>query len=176
MEDTSLARTLFVYDPTSGQLRFKYRAADHFKSVVSWKKWNTRFAGKEVGYVGPRGYRAVYFKGKIVKAHRLIWLHVYGRWPLGDIDHINGDRSDNRIDNLRDVSRKDNARNRARNCNNSSGVTGVHLNQYGKWAAYITAGHRVKHLGEFTTLEEATMVRKLAEQREGYHQNHGRVA
>ena len=85
-----------------------------------------RYIGKIAGYLDKDGYTELRICGKIVKAHRLIWFIVYGSWPAGEIDHINGIRSDNRVVNLRDVDRKTNSANRVfPQKNNKIGVLGV---------------------------------------------------
>jgi hypothetical protein len=98
----------------------------------------------------------------------------YDRWPEGEIDHINGNRQDNRIENLRDVPRSLNQRNSKLQNNNRSGVSGVFW-RANRWEAriYLVSGQR-KHLGRFKTFEEAVAVRKQAEMECGYHENHGR--
>lgn len=73
----------------------------------TWKVYRGRCAkvGSKAGTLKPTGYVAIILFGKWYGAHRLAWLHVHGAWPNGDIDHINGCPSDNRIANLRDVSK-----------------------------------------------------------------------
>lgn len=91
------------------------------------------------------------------------------------MDHINGNTSDDRWENLREVTNAENLRNRKQAKTNKSGVTGVcWYKRTNKWKAYI---HHVKkkHLGFYATIEEAIAVRKAAEKRYGYHPNHGRV-
>ncbi|HYD58974.1 MAG TPA: HNH endonuclease signature motif containing protein [Noviherbaspirillum sp.] len=92
------------------------------------------------------------------RAHRLAWLYVCGEWPKNEVDHINGVRSDNRIANLRDVSRRTNNENRREaQCNNrSSGLLGVTWSgRHKKWAASIRVNRKNKHLGLWETKEEA---------------------
>src|SRR5690606_7503124 len=107
------------------------------------------------GTVDGEGYVVIRFAGKGYKAHRLAWLHHYGCWPAGPIDHINRLPGDNRIENLRDAGLVVNAHNvvktRAR-----SGERGVSwFSQYRKWKACIQV-KGVKHfLGQFDTVEEA---------------------
>lgn len=127
--------------------------------------------GREAGtFCKDIGYRKVHFDGQIYYTHRLIWKLLYGEDPL-EIDHINGNRSDNRITNLRSVSRLENMRNAKRRSSNASGVTGVFwLKDRSKWRAYISK----KTLGEFNKFEDAVAVRKQAEKEYGYHPNHGR--
>ena len=101
---------------------------------------------------------------------------VTGEW-VTELDHINGDRLDNRIENLRPVTRQENLKNQKRSIANTSGVTGVYWDrETGKWRALIRIGGKVKTIGRFLSFEEAVMARKEAERKNGYHANHGRVA
>lgn len=95
--------------------------------------------------------------GTSFKAHRLAWLHVYGRWPEGEIDHINGDSCDNRIGNLRVVSHRLNQENmKVARSDSSSGLLGANWNKRtGKWMGKIKAKGRQYVLGEYATPEEA---------------------
>lgn len=110
-----------------------------------------RHDGKEAGTTNGQGYRQISIKSKIYPTHRLAWLMAYGAWPSGDIDHINGDRQDNRLCNLRDVSHSRNLFNRrAHASHNKARLLGVspHKN---KWRAHL--GKR--YLGLFGTPEAA---------------------
>jgi len=123
--------------------------------------------------VAKRGYRAGGVSGSIMKigyveigvdggrylAHRLAWLWVYGVLPTGHIDHIDGDKSNNRITNLRDVERAVNMQNlrTARRDNTSCGLLGVHPNRK-RWAAQIIVKGVTYHLGTFDTPEQAHQV------------------
>jgi len=127
--------------------------------------------GQEAGtFCKDIGYRKVHFDGQIYYTHRLIWKLLYGEDPL-EIDHINGNRSDNRITNLRSVPHYENMRNTKKMSNNSSGVMGIYwLKDRSKWRASI--GREL--LGDFDKLEDAAAARKQAEKEYGYHPNHGR--
>ena len=94
---------------------------------------------------------------KVYKCHRLAWLYITGNWPIGQIDHKNGNRSDNRFDNLRDVAKQQNTENqrKAQRRNKSTNVLGTWKNGNG-FAARISHNHTKIHLGTFTTLEEAS--------------------
>jgi len=121
-------------------------------------------------------YRRIGLLDKVWFEHRLVWLYVHGEFPHTDIDHINHKSDDNRLANLRVVSRLDNSRNQVlKNCN-KSGVTGVHWNKgRGKWMASIRLNYKSKHLGLFENKEDAIRARAEADIRHGYHPNHGRV-
>jgi hypothetical protein len=91
------------------------------------------------------------------------------------IDHINGDSMDNRIDNLRLVTHKENSLNKKLSSNNKSGVVGVSKNSRNKkWKADITYNNQKYYLGEFNNFDDAVKVRKAAEIKYGFHKNHGR--
>lgn len=105
-----------------------------------------------------------------LRAHIVAFLLVTGKWPSGEIDHINGSRFDNRWQNLRHVTRKENAKNNAMRCDNTSGVTGVVWHrQAQKWWARIGT----KSLGTFDSLEDARAVRLAAQADDGYTERHG---
>ena len=113
------------------------------------------------------GYITIGIAKRVYKAHRLAWLHVYGQWPKGLIDHINGDKSDNRIDNLRDVFADGNSQNvRKPNKRNKSGFMGVIWYQ-NKWRASMSVNGKSKWLGDYATPEEAHQV--YLEAKRKYH-------
>jgi hypothetical protein len=97
---------------------------------------------------------------------------VYGEWPNCQIDHINGDRTDNRIVNLRAVSREENARNRKVPKNSSTGIIGV-TKEGGKWRAHIRIGGKKINLGRFENFDDAVCARKKANAHYNFHENHG---
>ena len=139
-------RELFSYDLETGLLIRRVRSA------------NCTQVGEVAGFVDVHGYRIIGIKGRYYKAHRLIWLHVYGVWPNKQIDHINGIRDDNRLHNLRDVEHSINMQNqkRAQSDNRSSGLLGAHWhNSQQAWHARIQVNKRSKFLGAFATPEEA---------------------
>lgn len=109
------------------------------------------------------GYGQVRIDDKMYLVHRVIWLLVYGEWPNGEIDHINGNRMDNRIKNLRVVNKSKNMHNRGMNRNNSSGYPGVSFHKASnKYQAQITVDSKVIHLGFFDSKEEAFLAYQLA--------------
>lgn len=117
-----------------------------------------RFNGKVAGTVHSSGYTHICLFGHLYKAHRLAWLYVYGDFPKQDIDHVNGKRDDNRICNLRDVSRSVNAQNQraAQSHNSTSGLIGSSWSvSHKKWAASICVSRKLKHIGFFDSAEEA---------------------
>lgn len=114
-------------------------------------------SGSVAGSTRKDGYVQFSFDGRKQLAHRLAWLYVYGAWPSDQIDHINGDKADNRIANLREATQGQNMQNRHRPRKDSrSGVLGVHWSStLRKWRAEIQIDGETKRLGEFESREEA---------------------
>lgn len=104
-------------------------------------------------------------------AHRVAWLMTYGAWPKNEIDHINGDRNDNSISNLRHVTRGKNAKNLTLRCDNSSGLSGLSRTPYGTWRVRISTNH----VGCYTTRDEAIAARAKYLSENGYTERHGRA-
>jgi hypothetical protein len=98
-----------------------------------------------------------------------------GHWPNGDVDHINGDRQDNRICNLRNVTRSENCMNSSISKRNKSGVLGVcWTSRERKWLAQIQHNGKNIHIGSFDVLEDAKAARLNKEKELGFHENHGK--
>lgn len=114
----------FRYDRDTGHFYWKVRPASHFKSDAICSMWNTRFSLRKTGSQDTCGYTQLRLNHRSISAHRTAWFMTYGRYP-SEVDHINHTRSDNRIANLREVSRLDNVINTLVRKDNLSGVTGV---------------------------------------------------
>lgn len=155
------------YEPATGKL---YWRAD--PALPDW--WNTRYARTEAFTAdNGSGYRVGKIDGVKLHAHRVVWAMRYGDWPE-EIDHEDHDRSNNRIENLKDGSHTANLRNARRSKRNTSGVTGVTWDSLrGLWYASIKAGGRTKSLGRFTRFDSAVAARKAAEREYNFHPNHG---
>jgi len=164
------------YNPSTGSFTWKERPAHHFKPGKYAAAWNRMHAGKMAGCINNKGYRYIGINCVCYKAHRLAWLYVHGAFPKEGIDHINGNYGDNRLSNLREADVAENGKNRKRSCTNSSGVTGVVLKPKGKYQADICVNGKRLHLGTFPTFEEAVRVRKEAEVKYGFHENHDRAS
>lgn len=132
--------------------------------------------GKEAGCLNSSGYKVVWVDGKSRLVHRLVWIMRYGSiCPSKKIDHINHNRSDNRIENLRLVSQKENCKNTKLSINNKSGHTGVAwYTSRKKWCARIMVDGKNKTLGYFLNQQEAIKARRKAEEIYGFHINHGK--
>lgn len=146
-------------------------------------KWNYRFNNKQrAGLVAGSqrkddtdGYIQISIKGKLYPAHRIAMLLSYGFYGDGlEVDHINHIRNDNRLSNLRFVTKSGNRRNQSRSSKNTSGVAGVYYYKAKrKYVAQIKVDGVNIYLGIFVTLEEATEVRKAAEIKYKFNANHG---
>ena len=144
--------------------------------VFTWAKpRGGKVAGAVAGTIHyKQGYIRIKIDGGMYSAHRLAWLYVYGEMPEHEIDHINHDRQDNRIENLRSVTRHQNARNRALRADNTSGVVGVNwFKRNKKWGARIFKNGKFVFLGLFDRFEDAAEARKNASLKYGFHPNHG---
>ena len=161
------------YEPDTGKLFWREAEPVHFKLRRTHLAWNTRFAGKEAGSLLKPGYLYINLKKKMMLAHRIIWAIVHGRWP-DQIDHINHIRTDNRIENLRNVSASGNAQNIGMPADNTSGHVGVYWFKARKiWYARIKVGAKNHHLGYFANKADAIAARQAADERFGFHKNHG---
>lgn len=117
-------------------------------------------SGRLAGSLSENGYRIVSIRlagvNRAYLVHRIIWLMFIGSWPKNEIDHINRNKQDNRIENLREATHSENSLNRGIGRNNSSGHKGVsRTRSTGKWRAYATVSGVGKFLGEFNTPDEA---------------------
>ena len=134
---------LLSYDAQSGVLTWRVARVNHVQ------------AGAVAGSRNPRGYVTVGIDGRIYRAHRVAWLYAYGSWPKDQIDHINGDKSDNRLVNLRDVTHRTNQENMPA-IRRSGKLLGTHFNKrHKKWLATINVDSKVLRLGNFGTEQEA---------------------
>lgn len=149
-------RRLLRYEPDTGSLFWLPRPREVFVSKRGWSVWNTRFANKEALTAISEGYRVGNINYKLCMAHRVVWAIVHGQWPDEDVDHINGDRADNRISNLRAANRTQNNMNSGRRSDNTSGYRGVYFSkQQGQWHARVHFNRKAVHVGFFDTAEAA---------------------
>jgi hypothetical protein len=117
---------------------------------------NRPMAGTRAGCAGAKGYRRIMVAGVRYEEHRLAWLFGTGNHPRGLIDHKNGDPSDNRLENLREANRSQNAANKKRHVNGRSGLKGASFHKAtGLWQAQIMKDGKKTYLGLFETAEAA---------------------
>lgn len=181
--EPDIIRELLDYNPETGKLFWKHRDIRFFEAsgnktaeqVCRW--WNNRFAGKDAfTATGVYNCRAGRIFGRPQYAHRVAWVIVHGEWPTHQIDHINGDRADNRLSNLRAVDHATNMLNKRIYASNKSGEPGVTLNKRtGRWESHYRLNSRRVHIGTFTRLDDAIAARRAATAGL-YHANHGRAA
>ncbi len=166
MTDTelySVFHTYLSYNQNTGEMRWKKPTSTKSRIKV----------GDIAGSVSMHGYRTVKIKQKPYLIHRIAWMMVHKTLPPF-LDHINHNRLDNRLCNLRPATVKENGRNRSINKNNTSGCTGVYwFAARKKWKVSIKVNGKNKSLGHFKILKDAIAARKAAETEYGYHPNHG---
>lgn len=173
--DPSVASALFTYEPDSGFLRWRHREG----SGAGIASANKRFAGRVAGHrhtctVG-KTYVQVRAAGRLHYAHRIIWVMHNGLIPDGmQIDHIDGDGTNNRLKNLRLVTASQNKRNQRKLSNNTSGYTGVYFDKRrGTYSARVWQDGRFITLGFAKTAVEAYKIRQRHNALNGFHENHG---
>lgn len=167
-------RQLLEFYPFSGVLTWKVRDSHMIKDPRIRSAWNARNSGKKaMTCLSPNGYHTGSVLGHPYLAHRVAWAIHYGEWPNSEIDHINGVRTDNRISNLREVSREINSKNTKVRSGSQSPYPGVSKHR-NKWMARIKIRYVSRYLGLFDDVEDAIKARKSAEFGNGFHENHGR--
>ena len=168
---------LLKYNPKTGVITFKKRSLDMFKKGERQKNaqsiWNSKHAGQEAGVKRSDGYLEFSIFNTNYLAHRIAFAMHNGYWA-DFIDHINGNRRDNRASNLRDASKSENSRNVGISTRNTSGAVGVYWNKNNnKWIAQIRT-NKVMYLGSYDNFDDAVLAREAANKKYGYHENHGK--
>jgi hypothetical protein len=133
---------LLDYDSETGEFRWV-------------KRVNRSIQVDDIAGTVLNGYRKITIQGRDYAAHQLAWLYMTGKWCSALVDHRDGDRSNNRWDNLRRATPSQNSANRRRHRNNKCGFKGVTRAVSGRWCASIHKNGRSRHLGTFSTPEEA---------------------
>ena len=158
LPSVDLLRKLLRYEPETGKLFWRERGVDVFSSSghggrrAAALRWNARFANAEAMTEVRDGYLRGKIFGKKVSAHRVIWAMQTGDWPDDQIDHINGIRDDNRWENLREATSRQNSWNSMPTRPNKTGFLGVTYDRRsGKYTARI-----IYTIGPFSTPEEAS--------------------
>lgn len=185
-----ILQELMHYDPLSGIFTWKERDLKYFSHCMFPQRacniWNVNFSGKEAGNIWTHKNRKTsYTRVRIslngrnngYQAHRLAFLYLEGYFPSEQVDHIDGDGTNNRKVNLRKVNNQENNKNMPMSSRNTSGVTGVYWNKaVQKWQVSICVDGKNIHSGLFINKKEAIAKRKELEIEHGYHKNHGRTS
>jgi hypothetical protein len=167
MLNTSNLKELTHYNPLTGSF--------------TWSKIDTpnqTSVGCEIGSIAESHgnfYRITSFNGSYTRVHRIIFLYMTGELPLNQIDHIDGNGLNNKWDNIRHVTNSVNMKNKKKYSNNKSGLSGVRQDKAsGKYLVRISDNKKRLFIGSFSNYFDACCARLSAENRLGYHQNHGR--
>lgn len=152
-----MLREVLGYNPNTGTLHWKNRPISMFGNDRLCNSWNSRHAGKEAFTTSQtHGYLKSSVMDIELLAHRVAWAIYHGVWPVNDIDHRNGNKRDNRINNLREANKTENLQNRGKQSNNTSGYKCVSFDKRrNSWFSYINADGKRKYLGCYPTPEEA---------------------
>lgn len=150
-------RKCFNYDKATGELRWKSRPLDHFKSDRYFRAWNHTHAGRIAGKRTKSGTMHLTIMKDKFLGHRVAWAIVTGEWPSELIDHIDGDPGNNAFSNLRQATFQQNQFNRRANRSSSTGVKGVSIvRRSGKFKAAISFNRKTINLGHFDTVDLAS--------------------
>lgn len=177
-----VVREILHYNPENGELVWKERGLHWFREERHQKIFNRIHAGNSpkrltkttVGYVKCR----IGVLGRYYGAHQIIWLWMTGEWPKEYIDHIDRDATNNRWSNLREATSSENAKNRSKQRNNSSGVTGVSWDkEKGLWRASVRIKGKLNNLGYFAREDLDLAAMEVMEFRDehGFHPTHGKT-
>lgn len=165
-------KQLVSYDPVSGLITQKERTESDIARPSRLKSWNTRYAGKVCSCVSKsNGYVVIRLDGNLYLAHRLAFLYVYGSMPE-QVDHVNGIKTDNRIDNLRQSNSSHNSTNLKILKNNTSGYHGIYKNKTSYYVQVWKSGKCING-GSFKSKEDAIIRRKELETELGFTSEHG---
>lgn len=161
-------RTDITQEQLKQNIKYNPQLGVFYRKLKSgWKELN--------GTKTTKGYLLIATNKRQYLAHRLAWLYVYGEWPKDQLDHINGIRTDNRIENLREVSQTGNNRNMIRNRNNKTGIMGVYwCKQTQKWKVQINNRDRKEFGGRHDDFFEACCARKRLENKHNFHNGHNK--
>jgi len=161
-EQVEAIKQAFFYDPETG--------------IITWRQARSGIrVGQQAGSLSRAdGYIAIMLNRLTYSASTIAWVFITGDFPAGQLDHIDHIRSNDKAINLRLASQHENLKNRTRQSNNVTGITGVHLDRSkGKYRAQIGVDGKHVYLGTFADIEDAIAARKAAESKYGFHPNHG---
>lgn len=154
-------RQCFHVDFQAGVIFWNTRPESHFISRHAMNAFNGKHAGLVVGSISGHGYRVVRLSlpsggQAILYAHRIIWALHTGEWPVNLIDHKNGNRDSNEIENLRNATKSQNVANAGPRANNKCGAKGVYMvKSTGRYAAEIKVNGKRTRIGTFDTIQQA---------------------
>lgn len=175
-----IARELYDYNPETGLFIYKPRGLKWFQSTNfrtasgCMNNFNSRFDGKlAFNTLHSEGYLEGSLFDNPYLAHRFSFIWMVGKFPKREVDHLNGNRKDNRWDNLRECDSLENNKNLSLSIRNTTGHIGVYKRK-DKWYSQITVNYKTLGLGTFDNFEDAVDARKKAERVYGYSENHGR--
>ena len=157
--DQSYLKDCFEYNESTGVFIWKKRPLSHFKNTKGMNIFNAIYSGTIAGTIDNHGYARVQLNGKKIRLHQIAWIFVYGLEPLSELDHINNDRLENRITNIRLASSSENQQNqiKAKSNNTYSKKLGVHWHSRDKkFSSKITINGETHYLGYFKTEEDAS--------------------
>jgi hypothetical protein len=145
------------FELRGSEVYWRSRPVEHFSSEHAWKVFQTKYSGKPAGRKERNGYVSIHmrYRGTRIQfqAHRVVWMLHHGAWPTLNLDHINRVRSDNRPENLREVTTAENNKNAARN--RVYPYVAPYAHSGGSFAAQVKIGTRSIHIGIFDTAEDA---------------------
>lgn len=173
----TIVRELLDYDPETGKLTWKERAIKWFENSPTRNKnhvmklWNSKNAKREAFTCLNGGYLTGGIFGKNYRSHRIIYLWMVGEWPI-EVDHINGNKEDNRWVNLNHATHAENMKNFPRRNDNTSGFTGV-SKKGNKFRARINDKGMTLLLGNFSTKIEAQEAIQAKRKELEYSERHG---
>jgi hypothetical protein len=154
---------------------FSYSESTGYFTRLKSVKGHYSAAGSVAGCIEQNGYRSISIDNRRIKAHKLVFLYLQGFIP-DMVDHIDGNRDNNTINNLRVATASENQKNRKLGKSNKSGMSGVRwLPKSAKWQADIRVDRELIYLGRWEDKELAIQARKEAERKYGFHANHGRL-
>jgi hypothetical protein len=180
LPEQSVLLQLLRYEPETGKLFWRDRGVEWFPAATQNRSsslcrlWNERYAGKEAFTCVSDGYRTGAILSSNYKAQRIIWKMRTGAEPC-QIDHVNGTRSDNRLENLRNVTMSENAKNRRIPANNRTGLIGVYRWSNGRNVYWVVTSPEKSSGNYFHCVGQAIAARKAVEAKLGFHPNHGRA-
>lgn len=170
-----------VLEYTDGKLSYRTRPDCHFINETESRRWNAQYSGNVAGHIttdsSGKSYRRLSIDSQRCFEHNVVWLMFRGEIPTGfEIDHINGDGTDNHLGNLRLTDRTGNNRNRRLFSTNKTGVSGISFcKSRNKYRCTIKNNEGKSEFKRFSDFFSAVCWRKSKENKYGYHENHGEV-